>query len=815
MLVVVPRTRCGRDREQQARRRSVARTRRIEALDIIIVTVPNPTWLFVAVVYAAAVWLARRARVELPWRHAVGFYLLVLLFLWRPMTGPYVSYPSDVIRLLPPWSNVLPPNRPPVTKYEVSNLNTHDAPMQLIPWAYQVRQSWRSLHVPLWNAEAGCGYPLLANGQSSALSPLRILALPLPFQYAVTAEAAMKLLIALTCMYVFCRRRYGEAASIAAAISFGFCTYIVAWLHFAHITSAVFLPAVLLGIDLLADRFTPQRFAFAACSFALTALAGHPETAIHIAMLAIPFALWVTLVERGVRVRGLVAIAGAGVVAILLAAPFLFPFIEALRVSQRYQELRVTPNRATPFSDFLSATLLVEPSITGHLPVDRPWGPTTIESITGFAGIFGLIAFVAVTLQTIARRGWRATEVVFIVMTVFALGAVLDWRFVSAPLYAVLGTVAHARLRFILCAVLSLHIASAIDGRRESPVFILIGTAAASAVLLYLMKAIPFPTPGARDTALIAMAPSILVVAAATAFAVAPRAVAALIVTAIMELFIVNAGWNPSLPLRTAYPRTPLIAALEHLRARETQPFRISGIGSALYPNTNAMFGFEDTRVHDPMAYGRYLGFLRELSRYDPSDYYAKWNDADSPLVDLLNVRYMLADRGADLLDPSRYELVYDGSDGRIYRNRSAMPRFFAVRNVIVAQSTEAFIEQMRRIRQWDTAVVRDPVRVGAGGAVVAIERSAHDMYRLRVHASAPTLIASSIALYPGWHIQVNDSDVAAFEVNGPFLGFVVPAGEAMVTVRYRPFWFYAGVAAAALGIALLLCVQLLHRRRP
>jgi hypothetical protein len=775
--------------------------------------VSNPAWLFVAVVYAAAVWLARRARVELPWRNALGFYLLVLLFLWRPMTGPYVSYPADVVRLIPPWSNVLPPQRPPVTKYEVSNLNTHDAPMQLIPWAYQVRESWRSMRVPLWNAEAGCGYPLLANGQSSALSPLRILALPLPFHYAMTAEAAMKLLIALTCMYVFCRRRYGEAASIAAAISFGFCTYIVAWLHFAHITAAVFLPAVLLGIDLLAERFTPARFAFAAWSFALTALAGHPETAIHIAMLAIPFALWVTFVERGVRLRGLVAIFAAGVVAILLAAPFLFPFVEALRVSQRYQELKVTPNHATPFSDFLSAALLVEPSITGHLPDERPWGPTTIESITGFAGTFGVIAIVAVTLQTIARRRWRAPEVLFIVAAVLAVGAILDWRFVSAPLYTVLGTVAHARLRFILCAVLSLLVASAIDGRRESPIFILIGTATVSALLLCLMHTISFPTPGARDTALIAIAPGMVVIVAAAAFGLARSAIAAVMVAAIIELFIISAGWNPALPVRTAYPRTPLIDALQQLRTHDTQPFRISGIGSALYPNTNAMFGFEDARVHDPMAYGRYLGFLREVSKYDPSDYYAKWDEADSPLVDLLNVRYMVTDRGVDLRDRARYDLVYDGFDGRIYRNRTAMQRFFAVRDVIVAQSTERFVEEMRRIRGWETAVVRNPVVTGSSGATVAIESATGDGYRLRVHASAPTLIASSIALYPGWRVLLNGRHVDAIEVNGPFLGFVAPAGDVTVTVRYEPASFIAGLVAAALGIALLLSVRLLHLR--
>ena len=46
--------------------------------------------------------------------------------------------------------------------------------MQIVPWAAQVRDLWRSFHIPLWNDLAGAGYPLLANGQSSAFSFIRV-----------------------------------------------------------------------------------------------------------------------------------------------------------------------------------------------------------------------------------------------------------------------------------------------------------------------------------------------------------------------------------------------------------------------------------------------------------------------------------------------------------------------------------------------------------------------------------------------------------------------------------------------------------------
>src|SRR5207245_9012422 len=150
----------------------------------------NWTWLYVALLYAAAVWIARRCGIRFPWRIAALFYALVLIFLWAPMTGPYVDVPVDFLGGLPPWAFVHP------SKSANSQLN--DIPLQMIPWAHQVREQWKSLRIPLWNSHAGCGYPLLANGQSAALSPLRLLALPLPLGQSFTAEAAMKLLIALT-----------------------------------------------------------------------------------------------------------------------------------------------------------------------------------------------------------------------------------------------------------------------------------------------------------------------------------------------------------------------------------------------------------------------------------------------------------------------------------------------------------------------------------------------------------------------------------------------------------------------------------------
>ncbi len=322
----------------------------------------NPTWLYVGALYALAVWLARRFGVDFRWRIAAFFYLLVLLFLWRPMTQSYVNLPVDWLSSLPPWSFT--------ERIRPQNGEINDVALQMVPWAQEVREQWKSFRFPLWNSHAVSGYPLLANGQSAAFSPLRLLALPLPLGQSFTAEAAMKLLIALTFTFLFCRRRgYSEIASAVGAIAFAFSTFVIIWLHFPHATVAAYLPAVLLQIDLLSERITYGRFVFAVVLWAWILFGGHPETASHIFFLALLMLIWIVAVERpfGPRqsIRFLVVLGAAMFVAALVAAPFLAPFAEAVTKSQRYQQLQVHPP-AVGFTDLQSSVLLLQPHFFGQ-----------------------------------------------------------------------------------------------------------------------------------------------------------------------------------------------------------------------------------------------------------------------------------------------------------------------------------------------------------------------------------------------------------------------------------------------------------------
>ena len=734
-------------------------------------TIPplNPTFLYVGAIYAIAVVLARRGGNPLPKRIAILFYALVLVFLFKAMTGPYVCIATDIPKLIAPWSA----SAPGMTKYTVLNMETHDVPMQLVPWAHQVREAWKSGHAPLWNALAGCGYPLLANAQSAALSPLRILALPLPLGYAMTAEAAMKMLVALTFTFLYCRRRYGVVPSSIAAIAYGFGPFVVAWLHFAQSTAACFLPAVLYQIDLLAERRTYPRFAMTAAIGAAVVFCGHPETAVHILIFAIAYVLWIAIVER--QRAFLPALAGAGAVAILLALPMIVPFAQNVRQSTRFADMK-SAAAEMPFSDATSLALLVQPRLYGTRP-GNPWGPAGAEAVTGFAGILGIAAIIAIAIDAIARRRFRDREVFFVIAAIGIFILLANVKPAVAAMHAIIGLAANARLRFLFAWILAVLIAAAIDRLRTIP--FAIGLASAALLVAVMVMRTPFPSAAARHDGLVSIVPSaIVLVIAAIALISRSRPIATLLLVAavITEMWPLTIGWNSAFPLSTFYPRTPLIDAV--LRHHHPGFDRVAGIGNVLFPNTNAIFGIEDVRIHDPMEPATYV---RLFSDWMSHDYYKKWNDDSTAILHRLNVRWLMTEPSHQLTDTARYVLRYAGPDGRLYEDLEVPPRFFA------------------------------------DGARVTITSARGDAYTLVVDARRNTTVESSVGQSRWWRV----SNMEAI-TSGPFLAFTVPAGHHIVHVSYVDTSFRIASLIALLTAAALVCFMIrarvqrhldLHRR--
>jgi hypothetical protein len=737
----------------------------------------NLAWLYVAVVYGLAVLIARRARIDIPWWIAAAFYGLVLAFFFRPLTGNFVNVAPDVLNLVPPWSANAPAG---FDKFQVSNYELQDIVFQFIPWTQQVHEQWRAGHVPLWNDFAACGMPLLANMQSGALSPLRLLTIPLPLPYSFAAEAAFKILVALTFTFLYCRRRgYDVLPSLIGAISFGIGTFMTTWLHFPHPNVAALLPAVLLLIDLLAEKRTPGRFVFAAFLGPALLAGGHPETAGHIVFFAVLYVAWLAFVERVTPVMTLAkTLFSVSAVSLLFSAPILLPFLETLPLSISYDHVETRSHAGgTAFSDGASLALLIHPRLYGERPGPL-WGPAVTDNVTGFAGLLGIAAWLGLLVRAIRQRTFRSREVFFLIATALMFVWIADVPVISVPLRTLFSMALNSRLRLMFSFLLAVQVAALLHTTlRESAVPLLAGVAGAVAMLVFVLIRSNFPNDAARNFAWTATIPSLVSLGGALLLLnrrARPVVLPLLALIVFAELWQTSHGWHPIARRTVIYPRTPIVDDL--IRRRGPEPYRIVGLGGTMFPNTHAPFHFEDVRVKDALASARYLRLLRSTRNWDAAAYYEKWADPDSPLLDDLNVKWLVTAPGAEVADRSRYRMVYDGFDGRVFENLRVKPRFHA---------PDAYIS-------------------------VAHPRSGS--YDLHIDATKPARVISSVGFWPGWRVTYDGRLIPTRRVNDAFLGFDVPAGRGEIRLRYVPLSFWGGVVLAALTLLGLLITMRLRR---
>lgn len=789
----------------------------------------NLTFAYVGLLYAAFVWTAKRLGAALPGRVALLFYLLVLVFLYKPMTQELVNVPADYLFRLYPWHGVEAVNR-------AQNPEINDVILQMVPWAHQVREAWRAGELPVWNNFAGGGYPLAANGQSAAFSILRLLAFPLNLGNSFTCEAALKLLAALTFAYLYMKRRASsELASLVTAVSYGFSTFLIVWLHFPHASVAAFLPALFYAIDLVLERVTYRRFLLTATVFTILLLNGHPESAAHVVFVAILYVLFRAATMAGQkRLPPLLTLLAAGVTSLLLSQMFLLHFLKTVDTTQRIQKLA-----EYDYANFgIDWRLFVNFFAVDFYGLEKDktiWGPGIAETVSGYAGVLGVAGWFALLIDLVRRRQWRTTRTFYALATPLVVLIAVGWpvigeAFHKLPLFSL---AANARLRLAVCWLVAVMAGMLIDlAVRDKQRYTALAGVIAGFVLLLLPFALhEFPKPAARELAIASVVPGLFVLAFATRAIFQKRSrpgLAGLLLLAAIgvELFRFGLSWNPVVPAERVFPVTPAIAMLQHFQDEpsrgEVVPFRIAGFTSTLFPNSSAVYGLEDIRAHDPMANGRVLGVMRVVSGYTSADYFAMIRNFDSSLWDFLNVRYVIS-APAEPIQAAGFEEVYSGDDARIYRNLEAMPRFFAARNVFNVFEDEARMKLIERNDDWANSVyvkwlptkhLSDPAVKGdlfrprpltAPVAKIAIRKTSGSRFLLDVDAPRWSLIVTSQPDLVGWKITRNGSEnLDRVPVNEAFFGFLVPPGRSTIDVAYRPRSFYQGFYLA-LATALLL----------
>lgn len=755
---------------------------------------------------AAIVAMARWWRPGLDRPTVLCMVALALLLLAPGLATTGHLTATDLVARWRPWSQTMP-QRPP------ANDLLSDPVLQMLPFRTLVRERLLDLDLPLWAPELGTGQPLLANAQSAPFAPLHLAALALPPLRAMDVAAGWQTLIGLLLMALLTRHLgAGRTGSILAAVAWAWSSYQVVWLLYPLAMTMVWLPGVILGVLLVAQRL-PRAVAGLVVCTAGAALSGHPETLLHTALVAGAVGAWCwwhsalrwALIRDG---------AVAAVLAFAVTAPVLLPILEALPESERTAAIRERPDAAAPGPfDPAVASLVLDPLRFGS-PRDGNWSAPSSNYNEIASGWAGAIALALALAAALALRGWRLAVLLGggAALGIALRVPVLYDAFVAIPGFS---HGAHGRLRLVWVCAVALLAGTAVDRLADSSTLRRWLAATSSGLILALVWLGVPPNPWQRAWWGVAIAG--LALALASAFV--PRLGRVPLVAAlIVELALLGWRYNPATPASSSLdPQPAVLSWMASAAADRADPPRVLAEEWNLLPNLAATAGLGDPRGNDPMrpaVAARFVG-MRMAGSWTPGFHSLQPGGRyDIGLLDFLGVEYLLVP--ARRWVPEGWHEAYRGAGGKVLVNDRATPRFFVPERVHgVRTRDEAFLglltstEPSREV--WFEG---SPLPATAQAAKVLEIEDVPNGYRLSVQVETSSLLASSVSWARGWRAQVDGIGRPVRRVGGAFLGVELEPGDRAVHWSYRPTAFTVGLGLATAALATLALAAARRRRR-
>lgn len=718
-----------------------------------------------------------------------------------------------------------------------------DVLLQITPWRIRVREALAAGEWPLWNHLAGAGEPLLGNPQAQVFQPLTWPALPFPAAAGAGITAALRVLIALTFTWLLLRRQgISETPALAGSLAFGLGGGVLLWLGWPMANVAALLPVLLYAI------IRGVRFLLAFAVFALLN-GGHPETILHVALLATVFAVSRLLASpRGERLRLLRSWAVAAVCGFGLAAPALLPAAHALPDSLRAGLLeerrerilqadplagwRAPEDRAKRWSEQRERLLpIVAPRAFGDSRYGAWWGPMNTNE--GGAGFVGTAAVLGALLSLLAGRRRLPQERVMLGFALVALvvlarppglaqalssipvlrdSMTLHHRLLVTLGFCVTflgaccwerwlrGEIPRSRAAVAMAAVLGLLGLAWFGGQPPPELDVL--PAAQAAVLVQVRRISQLLQLGVLGAAgwLLLRRPRP---------EQAPWAGFALSGLVVLELLVHHLPANPPVPARLFYPETPAVA---FLRERTDPWHRIAGLGPALRPNIATVYGLADPRTSNPAKPAPVAHALQPIHRFPDrvTDTFAK---PRHPLFELLGVQHVITAPGQQI---PGLRTVWRDRSASIYRIPRPLPRLFLPHSTLACPPGDSWaactarIDNFRRRTALLPGDASPPEAEGPAwraasprGARLDLREIHPAWIRARLAASEPRLLASSLYQDGGWVLLVNGSPRPTVSANGPFLAAWLGPGDRDLELIYRPEGFVLGMVIAAVALAM------------
>ena len=264
--------------------------------------------------------------------------------------------------------------------------------------------------------------------------------------------------------------------------------------------------------------------------------------------------------------------------------------------------------------------------------------------------------------------------------------------------------------------------------------------------------------------------------------------------------------------------------SLNIIKADVSGPFRVVGMDWNFFGNYAAVYGLEDVRSCAPLSNPE---FIRLLAKFPGMEMENEWMIrlmnpvAAQPLLNLLNVKYVLTHPGGVLSDGLTFRLA-DRSDFAVLENQEVWPRAFFTDRIFALGSNEEFIKLLSA-NETNPFIALTPPEIATQPGLEKLTAtklatvSPATNYQLLpnstafdVHAALAGVVCLTESQARDFTALVNGETRSVLTVNRCFKGvYLDKPGDYHIVFTYRPRYWRQSCAAFWLAVGSVIALVL------
>lgn len=735
--------------------------------------------------------------------------ILFIFFIWFIFAKPYfldnkVPFASTYLTsFFPPWASYQ------TYKGPVKNNAAPDVMTQIYPWKKLSVDIWKTGNLPLWNPYSFSGTPLLADYQSSVLSPFNLLYFILPFLDAWSFIVLSQFLLAGIFMFLFMRSlNISKEGSLISAVSFMFCGFITVWGVYGTLAFAIlFLPLSLFAVEKFYQTKKNIYLFLLTLSIPFSFFSGHFQISLYFLLFVLSYSLFKYLKEK--KQKLFLLNVSSIILGLIISLLQLLPSIQLYFMSVRssfFAKIEVIPWSYLP--------TLLAPDFFGNPVTRNDWFGHYAEW-NGYLGVIPLF------LGFYAFRRFNPYIKFFALFSLIPFLLAFQTPILDLLInlkIPVLSTSAVSRI--IVLFSFSFAVLAGFgfgflreDLEKKKYKFQYSLTAVFSLLFIFLwltsFRHIFLP----QDKSLIALSnlklPSVIFLFFAFSILLirfVPKRSKFLFPLLIIplvsfDLLRFTIKWQPFDPRNLVYPQTKVVNAI----LKNIGYGRIFG---NLGGEVTTYYKIPSIEGYDALYIARYGEFIRSANN-------GKFEEGERSLV-RISRRGEFADRALNLLGVNlifhpvadtnqgwaypvwekNMRQIYNDGVFSLYKNQNALPRASLFYNFVVLKDKKKIIERFYsdKFDYRNTLILEEKPSFESGignqksgiGSAEIISYTPN-LVQIKTQTNSPALLFVSDNYYLGWKAYINGKETRIYRADYTFRAITVPKGESEVIFKFEP----------------------------